>query len=120
MLLAVGYGSITFNSLAKSCLQLAAHPSMRGRVMALWALAWMGSTPIGGPIVGAVGEFFGARWSLLIGGIPTVLVGVLALPALRALDRKGAATSTTVETELSEGSRELLADPSEGCRVERD
>jgi MFS family permease len=48
----VGYGSITFNSLAKTTLQLAAKPEMRGRVMALWALAWLGSTPIGGPIVG--------------------------------------------------------------------
>ena len=47
----VGYGSITFNSLAKTTLQLAAKPEMRGRVMALWGLAWLGSTPIGGPIV---------------------------------------------------------------------
>ena len=52
----VGYGSITFNSLAKTTLQLAAKPEMRGRVMALWALAWLGSTPIGGPIVGWVGQ----------------------------------------------------------------
>jgi hypothetical protein len=36
----VGYGSITFNSLAKTTLQLAAKPTMRRRVMALWALAW--------------------------------------------------------------------------------
>jgi MFS family permease len=99
VLLAVGYGSITFNSLAKSCLQLAADPSMRGRVMALWALAWMGSTPIGGPIVGAVGEFFGARWSLLIGGIPTVLVGMAALRVLRAIDRSSAAAPAQEQTE---------------------
>ncbi len=59
----VGYGSITFNSLAKTTLQLAAAPTMRGRVMALWALAWLGSTPIGGPIVGFVGQDVGARWS---------------------------------------------------------
>ena len=52
----VGYGSITFNSMAKTTLQLAAVPVMRGRVMALWALAWLGSTPIGGPIVGWVGQ----------------------------------------------------------------
>ncbi|HEX3308267.1 MAG TPA: MFS transporter, partial [Streptosporangiaceae bacterium] len=64
----VGYGSITFNSLAKTTLQLAAKPEMRGRVMALWALAWMGSTPIGGPIVGWTGQAIGARWALVIGG----------------------------------------------------
>jgi MFS family permease len=77
--------------------------------MALWGLAWMGSTPVGGPIVGAVGEFFGARWSLLIGGIPTVLVGLAALPVLRALDRKAAAPAKE-QTQVLAGSDELLPD----------
>jgi MFS family permease len=84
----VGYGSITFNSLAKTTLQLAAEPTMRGRVMALWALAWLGSTPIGGPIVGWVGQNAGARWSLVIGGLPTLICGILALPALARIDRR--------------------------------
>jgi MFS family permease len=84
----VGYGSITFNSLAKTTLQLAAKPTMRGRVMALWALAWLGSTPIGGPIVGWVGQTIGARWSLVIGGLATLICGILALPALAKIDRR--------------------------------
>jgi MFS family permease len=83
----VGYGSITFNSLAKTTLQLAAKPEMRGRVMALWALAWLGSTPIGGPIVGWAGQAFGARWALVIGGVAALACGVLALPALTRIDR---------------------------------
>jgi MFS family permease len=87
----VGYGSITFNSLAKTTLQLAAKPEMRGRVMALWALAWLGSTPIGGPIVGWVGQVIGARWALVIGGLATLACGVLALPALTRIDRRAAA-----------------------------
>jgi MFS family permease len=86
----VGYGSITFNSLAKTTLQLAAKPEMRGRVMALWALAWMGSTPIGGPIVGWAGQTIGARWALVIGGLATLACGVLALPALTRIDRRPA------------------------------
>lgn len=86
----VGYGSITFNSLAKTTLQLAARPEMRGRVMALWALAWMGSTPIGGPIVGWAGQAIGARWALVIGGLATLACGVLALPALTRIDRRPA------------------------------
>ncbi len=90
----VGYGSITFNSLAKTTLQLAAEPTMRGRVMALWALAWLGSTPIGGPIVGWVGQDVGARWSLVIGGLPTLLCGILALPALGRIDRRGTRDET--------------------------
>jgi MFS family permease len=83
----VGYGSITFNSLAKTTLQLAAKPTMRGRVMALWALAWLGSTPIGGPIVGWAGQTAGARWALVIGGLPTLICGILALPSLNRIDR---------------------------------
>ena len=86
----VGYGSITFNSLAKTTLQLAAKPEMRGRVMALWALAWMGSTPIGGPIVGWTGQAIGARWALVIGGLAALACGVLALPALTRIDRRPA------------------------------
>jgi MFS family permease len=93
----VGYGSITFNSLAKTTLQLAAKPEMRGRVMALWGLAWLGSTPIGGPIVGWVGQSDGARWSLVIGGLPTLICGILALPALTRIDRRAARVQTSPE-----------------------
>jgi MFS family permease len=84
----VGYGSITFNSMAKTTLQLAAKPTMRGRVMALWALAWLGSTPIGGPIVGWIGQNVGARWSLVVGGAATLVCGILALPALAKIDSR--------------------------------
>jgi MFS family permease len=61
---------------------------MRGRVMALWALAWLGSTPIGGPIVGWAGQVIGARWALVIGGLAALACGVLALPALTRIDRR--------------------------------
>ncbi|KAA9160760.1 MFS transporter [Amycolatopsis acidicola] len=88
ILVLVGYGGIAFSSLAKTTLQLRAVPAMRGRVMALWALAWLGSTPIGGPVVGAVGEHYGARWGLLIGGIATLAISLAAWPKLRALDRR--------------------------------
>jgi MFS family permease len=91
VLLFVGYGSITFNSYAKTTLQLAARPEMRGRVMALWALAWQGSTPIGGPLVGWIAQATNPRWSLIVGGVPTILCGLLALPALTRIDLKAAA-----------------------------
>ena len=86
----VGYGSITFNSYAKTTLQLAAEPAMRGRVMALWFLAWQGSTPIGGPLVGWIAQETDPRWALVVGGVPTVVCGLLALPALTRIDRKAA------------------------------
>jgi len=102
----VGYGSITFNSMAKTTLQLASRPEMRGRVMALWGLAWLGSTPIGGPIVGWIGQNAGARWSLVIGGLATLICGILALPALGRIDRRIARTRGSEETSPEEASPE--------------
>ena len=84
----VGYGSISFNTLAKSTLQLSAAEAKRGLVMSLWAVAWLGSTPVGGPLVGWVGQELGARWSLLIGGVPTVVVGLITLPFLARLHQR--------------------------------
>jgi MFS family permease len=72
----VGIGTISFSSTSKSTLQLTAAPHMRGRVMALWSVCVTGSTPIGAPIVGWIGQHFGARWSLVAGGIPTFAVGL--------------------------------------------
>jgi MFS family permease len=95
----VGYGSITFNSLAKTTLQLAARPEMRGRVMALWALAWLGSTPIGGPIIGWAGQAIGARWALVIGGLATLACGILALPALTRIDRPASRTADPAQAD---------------------
>jgi len=54
------------------------------------AAAWMGSTPVGGPIVGLAGQQFGARWALIIGGVPTLLVGLATLPVLARVDRRRA------------------------------
>jgi len=82
----VGYGSVAFNAISKTKMQMAAIPSMRGRVMALWSVAWVGSTPIGGPIVGYVGQHLGPRWSWYIGGVPLAIAGLIALPYLIRLD----------------------------------
>jgi MFS family permease len=101
----VGYGSITFNSFAKTSLQLAAKPTMRGRVMALWALAWLGSTPVGGPIVGWIGQDAGARWSLVVGGAATLICGVAAFPALTRIDRRRAAAEAASAAGAQAGSQ---------------
>jgi MFS family permease len=78
----VGGASISFMSTANSTLQLTAEPSMRGRVMSLWFVAFQGSTPIGGPIVGAVMALAGARAGLGLGAITCAVVAVAGLIAL--------------------------------------
>ena len=71
-MIVVGVFSISFTSMANTILQLEAAPHMRGRVMSLWTMAFLGSTPIGAPIIGWVGEHMGARWGLAIGGLAAI------------------------------------------------
>jgi MFS family permease len=84
----LGAVSISFLALGNSTLQLGASPEMRGRVMGLWAVAFLGSTPIGGPIIGLIGEYVGARAALGLGGAVTILAGALGYRTLAALDRR--------------------------------
>jgi MFS family permease len=88
----VGWASVSFMATGNSTLQLAAKPTMRGRVMSLWFVAFQGSTPIGGPIVGFVMAAAGARAGLGVGAITCVLVAALGLLTLRRLvSSRGAA-----------------------------
>jgi MFS family permease len=80
-----GAASISFMATGNSTLQLNAAPSMRGRVMSLWFVAFQGSTPIGGPIVGWVMAAAGARAGLGLGGITCLLTALLGLLVLRRL-----------------------------------
>jgi len=61
-LVLVGAASTTFMATGNSTLQLTTDPSFRGRVMALWSVTFAGSTPIGGPIIGAVSEYTSPRY----------------------------------------------------------
>ena len=58
-----------------------ADPVMRGRVLALQAIVFLGTTPIGGPIVGAICDAFGARAGLVVGGLSGVVAGLYGLYA---------------------------------------
>jgi MFS family permease len=79
----VGLGAVTFNSAGKTLLQLASASEMRGRVMAVWSMAWQGSTVVGAPIVGAAAALAGARASLVVGGVATLAIGAYYVFATR-------------------------------------
>ncbi len=79
----VGGASVSFMSSGNSTLQLAAQPAMRGRVMALWFVALQGSTPIGGPLVGAVIALAGARSGLGVGALACASAALLGFHAQR-------------------------------------
>jgi MFS family permease len=63
----VGFASVSFLAMTNSTLQLQTDPQMRGRVMALWAVAFMGTTPIGGPLIGWIISETNARVGLGVG-----------------------------------------------------
>lgn len=69
----VGFFSIAFMAASTAIVQVRADPAMRGRVLALQAMVLIGSTPIGGPILGAVCDIFGARSGLAIGGVAAIV-----------------------------------------------
>jgi MFS family permease len=75
----IGIASLTMITAANATFQMSVAPHMRGRVMALYMMVFMGGTPIGSPIVGWVGEVFGARWTLIGGGVATIAGTALAV-----------------------------------------
>jgi MFS family permease len=87
-LVLVGWASVAFMSTGNATLQLAAAPEMRGRVMSLWFVAFQGSTPIGGPLLGWVMGWAGARIGLGAGGVAALLVALLGLVAAAHLDSR--------------------------------
>ena len=73
---------------ANSMLQLAAKPQARGRVMALYSIVLLGSTPIGSPITGWIGEHLGARWAFVVNGSTALVTGIALLLARRRVAAK--------------------------------
>jgi MFS family permease len=72
MIAGVGATNIIFNTVARTLLVIGSEPTMRGRVMALYSIVFLGSTPIGGPIVGWASQEWGARSGFLIAGLTAI------------------------------------------------
>jgi MFS family permease len=78
-----GASSIAFMSTGNSTLQLRTQPNMRGRVMSLWFVTFQGSTPIGGPIIGAIIALAGARAGLGVGALTCFAAALVGIAGLR-------------------------------------
>jgi predicted MFS family arabinose efflux permease len=87
---AMGASAFAFIAVANTTIQLTARPDMRGRVMALYAIAFLGSTPIGGPLVGWVSQQWGPRLGFALGGIGTLVATAWAAWALLRVRSHGA------------------------------
>jgi MFS family permease len=91
LLAGMGFVNLICQAMANSSVQLAVDPELRGRVMGLYMLVFIGGTPIGAPIVGAVTSHYGARAGMLLCGLVPVLAAAVTAAAL---SRRGRRTRT--------------------------
>ncbi|GGM11544.1 MULTISPECIES: MFS transporter [Micromonospora] len=79
LLVPTGFFMVYFAQAANQRVQLGVDAAFRGRVMALWVLVFLGTNPVGAPLIGWVAETFGAGASIWIGGLISLTVALLAL-----------------------------------------
>jgi MFS family permease len=96
-LLPLGAASVTFAAGVNSSLQINVEPAMRGRVMALYSVVFLGSTPIGAPLVGWLAEAAGPRAGLLAGALAALLAAGAARAAYLRRDEREAPTGELVQ-----------------------
>jgi MFS family permease len=80
---AIGLTSIAFMTTSTAVIQFRAAPEMRGRVLALQTMVFLGSTPIGGPLMGGLIDLTDARVGVLVGGVAAVVAGCYGFRAIR-------------------------------------
>jgi MFS family permease len=89
LLVGMGTAVMLFLATANTTLQLNSEPAMRGRVMALYGLVFLGSTPVGGPLLGWISERWGARYGLGLGGVLSLTAALAAISTIHVRRRSG-------------------------------
>ncbi len=102
-LVPLGAASVTFAAGVNSSLQLGAPEALRGRVMALYSVVFLGSTPIGAPLVGWLAEAWGPRAGLVLGGAAALLAALAAQLAHRHALASADPGSPTLQTGWGSG-----------------
>ena len=92
----VGAGSLVFVARANATVQLLAPAEKRGRVMALWTMAFLGTTPVGAPIVGWIGSVTNPRWALATGGAAAFVAAAFGFASARRSARNVASLPSLV------------------------
>jgi MFS family permease len=110
----VGMASMTFMTASTAIVQIESAPAMRGRVLALQAMVFLGSTPIGGPIVGWICQVFGPRYGLGVGAAAALGAGVWGMTTVRAARARLDARAPMDATEAAEAVTEAELELAEG------
>jgi len=79
LLVPTGFFTVFFAQAANQRIQLGVDAAFRGRVMALWVFVFLGTNPVGAPVIGWVAETYGAGTSIWTGGLISLIAAVLAL-----------------------------------------
>jgi MFS family permease len=96
-LLFVGWASVSFIAAGNSTIQLSAEPSMRGRVIALWQVAFQGTTPVGGPAIGLIIALTDPRVGLAVGGVSCFAAAIGGVALARRYRRPQSPDSIALE-----------------------
>jgi MFS family permease len=100
VLVPTGVCSIVFSATANSMVQVAVDPAMRGRVMALYAMVFLGSTPIGAPIIGWMAEVGGPRSAMAFGGAAAIAAALVPVLYRRRVESRPAAVAVDEPAEV--------------------
>ena len=101
LMVPLGAASMVFLATMNSTLQLTAADDMRGRVMAIYFVLFLGSTPIGAPIIGWLSEQFSPRVALAFGGVATIVACLYGLAKLPQLSASGVSTEDDADLALA-------------------
>lgn len=113
----VGMAALTLINAAQSYLQLNSAPEMRGRVMGIYTLLFLGGTPIGSPLVGWVAATYGPRWSIALGGVVSALAALTAAGFGLRAGRLGVRAHFTPRPHLHIGTDEELENVRDGASL---
>jgi MFS family permease len=103
MLVPTGAAALTFTTASNSAVQLSVDPTMRGRVMSLYVLLFMGGTPLGGPVIGWLAAEYGGRAPIVIGGLASFACAALfGLAYARAMRRRARETERSTRREAAQ------------------
>jgi MFS family permease len=84
----VGAASVAYMTATTAIAQIRTEPHMIGRVLAIQTVLLVGTTPIGGPILGAIADAVGVRAPVLIGGVAALAAAAFGMLAARRVDAR--------------------------------
>jgi MFS family permease len=111
LLIPLGAASVTFAAGVNSSLQLAAPQELRGRIMSLYTVVFIGSTPIGAPLVGWMAQAFGPRTGMVLGGAAALITAAVAQIAWRRTESQETQVPHRVALGSADGGRSTLTGP---------